>query len=124
MNDVHVYVVRARVIEKVAVGPAAAEVAGSDIAEAVVDAAVEADFRSPVARVPQIRAVVPAPIARGPEQTNRGRFDPCARNPEISAVVAVAPVAGRPDVAVAGANGLRINGEDWWGDRYRENDLR
>src|ERR1700677_2742487 len=124
MNDVHVYVVHARVIEKVPVGPAPAEVSSADVAEAVVDAAVEADFRSPVARVPEIRAIGPTPIARGPEQTNRRRFDPRARYPKISAVVAVAPIAWRPDVAVAGANGLRVNREDWRSDRHRKNDLR
>ena len=53
-DDVHVYVVHVRVIEKVAVGPAAAEVAGADVTETVIDAAVETDFRSPVARVPKI----------------------------------------------------------------------
>jgi len=110
VNYMHVYVVHARVIEKVTVGPAAAEVSGADVSESVVDTAVETDFWAPIASVPEIGAVGPAPVTGRPKQTNRRRFNPCAGNPEISAVVAIAPVTGRPDVALAGANGLRVHG--------------
>ena len=124
VNYVHVYVVRARVVVETTVAPAAAVVSGADVTKAIVNATVEADFRPPVARVPEIRAVGPAPVAGRPEQANRRRFNPRSGNPEISAVVAVAPVAGRPDVAIARANRLRVNGKNWWSDRYRQNDLR
>lgn len=124
VNHVDVHVIHPSVIEEVAAVPAAAEVAGAGVAESVVDAAVEADFRAPVSGVPEIGAVGPAPVAGRPEKTYLGRFHPRARDPEISSVVAIAPVARRPDIAIAGANGLRVNGKDGWGDGDRENDLR
>src|SRR5580658_6422179 len=100
VNYSHVYIVHARVVVKVAVGPPTAVIAGADITETVVDAAIETDLRSPVARVPEVRAVSPTPIAGRPEKADLWRFDPGAGNPEISSVIAVAPVAGRPEVAV------------------------
>src|SRR5580658_9746315 len=107
-----------------AIGPAAAVIAGADITETIVDAAVETDLRSPVARVPEIGAVRPAPITGRPEKADLGRFNPRTGHPEVSAVVAVAPVAGRPEVAVAGANGLRVNGKHRRRDGHGENNLR
>jgi len=124
VNFAHIYIVDARVVVKAAVGPAASVVAGADVTETVVNAAIEADLRSPVARVPEIGAVRPAPVTRRPEHANRGRLNPGAGNPEVSAVIAVAPVAGRPDVTIAGANGLRVNGEHGGRDRHGKYDLR
>jgi hypothetical protein len=68
------------------------------ISVAVIHAAVKADMRSPIACVPGIGAVLPAPVTRRPKQTDRGRFNPGARNP-IIAIRAIRPEAGRPDVA-------------------------
>jgi hypothetical protein len=74
------------VIEEGATAPLAAVEAGFDIAEAVVDASVETNCRSPVTGVPDIETIVPPPIARGPEQAYWSD-DPSAGNPVIAIVV-------------------------------------
>jgi hypothetical protein len=47
--------------------PEAAVIAGTAIAEAVIDAAVEAHVGPPVAVVKDVDAIIPTPIARGPQ---------------------------------------------------------
>src|SRR5271170_87335 len=59
-------VVECGVIAECAVIPETAGIAGADIAEAVINTAIEPDMRSPVTPVPAIDAVVPPPIARCP----------------------------------------------------------
>ena len=122
--DRDVYIVDAAVIEKIAAAPVAAGVADAGITETVVDATVEADLRSPVTGVPDVGAAIPAPVARGPEKSNRGRLDPSSRHPKISAIIAVAPISRRPDVAGFGANGLGVNGQGGRSNRDREKNLR
>src|SRR5690242_7798196 len=90
--------------------PAAAVIAIAGIAVAVVHPAVEAHFGSPVAVVPYIVAVVPGPVAGGPEQPFGGGLHPGARNPVV-AVVAPSPVAGGPDKVRLGARRLVIDGQ-------------
>src|ERR1700757_1339433 len=55
------------VVGKYAASPFAADEADAAVTEAVVNAAVESDVRSPVARVPDVKAAGEAPVARGPE---------------------------------------------------------
>src|SRR5215472_11537694 len=83
--------------------PVTAEEAGTGVAESVVDSAIEANFRSPVAAVPNVEAVIPVPISRSPEQTDFRRKDPRAWNPEV-AIGTVGPIAGDPDVARSWTN--------------------
>src|SRR6266478_2635636 len=90
----HVHVGHRAVVVVGATSPVAAEKADTGVAETVVNAAVEADFGSPV--------------ARRPEETDFRRECPGARNPKV-AVQAVSPVAGNPDIARSWADGLRIN---------------
>src|SRR5216683_6799899 len=92
-----------------ATSPVAAEEADAGVAEAVVNAAIEADFGSPVARVPRVEAVFPSPVPWSPEQTDFRREHPGARNPEV-AVRPISPIAGNPDIARSRADGLSI---DW-----------
>jgi hypothetical protein len=61
-------VVDAAVVEESAAAPIAALVADAGIAVAIRDAAVEADFRTPIAIMKGIDAVVPAPISWRPQQ--------------------------------------------------------
>jgi len=96
------------VVEVRAVSPVAAEEANASVAETVINSAIVADFRSPVASVPVIEAVFPFPIPRGPEQTDLRRLRPGARNPEVT-TRAVSPIAGNPYVAGARADGLHIH---------------
>jgi bacterial/archaeal transporter family protein len=96
------------VVSKYAVLPTAAFEAHAAVTETVVDAAVEADVLSPIAAVPAVKATFKTPVAGRPEKSWRGRGHPSSRNPVI-VVVAVSPVAGRPDVASFRTNGLHVN---------------
>jgi len=99
------------VVETIAV-PIAALVAVSGVAEAVIDAAVVADVASPESKMPAVAValVIVSPVARSPERTGIRRHHPSAGNPVI-AVGGVVPVAGGPDVAVAGAGRLVVLGQ-------------
>ena len=72
VNVVNVHVVHRAVIVEGPVIPISAAIADTTIAEAIVDATVEADVRTPVATIPGVGVGSPAPITRGPEQTNPG----------------------------------------------------
>src|SRR5580704_12054805 len=106
VDNVDVHIIHPAVIEKVAAVPVTTGIAGADVTKSVVDSTVEADLRAPVAGIPKIGAVNPTPVTRRPEKTYFGRFHPRARNPEISTIIAVAPVAWRPDITIARTNGL------------------
>ena len=60
-------IIHGPVVSEDAVSPIAALIARTHIAEAIIDAAIESDMRSPISGVPNIEAVPPAPITRGPE---------------------------------------------------------
>ena len=108
VGDVHIG--HGTVVEVAVVIPVAAHETDADITEAVVDAAVEADVRPPVAGVPQIDAVHETPVARRPQRAGVWRQHPGARHPEI-AVAVQAPVAGHPDIAVGGRRRLGVDGQ-------------
>jgi hypothetical protein len=59
-------IVHIRVVAELIVTPVAALVADATVSVTIVDAAVEADFRTPIAIIPGIPAVVPTPITRSP----------------------------------------------------------
>ena len=108
MNVGDVHVVHGSVVVELPSPPIAAVVSVSGVAEAVIDAAIESDLWAPVAGVPHIGAVIPAPVARGPIKAGLGWHDPGSRNPVV-AVIAPRPVTGRPHIPRTRAEGLRIN---------------
>src|SRR6266705_2960883 len=110
VNDGDVHVGHRAVVVVVATSPVAAEKADTGVAETVVNAAVEADFGSPVARVPNVEAVFPSPIPWSPEQADLRREYPCSRDPEM-AVRTVSPVARDPNVARFRTNRLYVHGQ-------------
>jgi hypothetical protein len=67
ISDVGDVVNRAVVVE-LAITPVSSLVPISVIAISIIDAAIEADFRTPVAGVPQVCAVAPSPITRRPQK--------------------------------------------------------
>src|SRR5580698_9440683 len=85
------------IVGKHAVIPMAAFVSGAAVAEAVIDAAIEADMLPPITGAPDIDAVAPAPIAGRPQQPDFRRLDPGSGNPKVAARTA-GPVAWCPDV--------------------------
>ena len=101
------------VVEVVAV-PVAAEVADTDVAEAVVNTAVVADVRAPVAAVEAVASAVETPVGRGPKSAVVGRRAPDAGNPVVAGR-APGPVAGCPEVVGIGGVGLIVVRERWWG---------
>jgi hypothetical protein len=96
-------------ISNVCAAPVAALVADAAIAVAIRDAAVEADFRTPIAFMKGIDAVVPAPISWRPQQLRFRRQRPRARYPVIARIVIPGPIAGRPDVAWGRDRRLIVN---------------
>src|SRR5215472_10639410 len=117
----HVDVGDGAVVVVIAAAPVAAIEASTGIAEAVVNSAVETDVRSPVAGVPNVESFTPTPIARRPEVTGLRGKHPRTGNPEIvRVVVIVGPVTGNPDVALARADGLRVDGQSWRADANRD----
>jgi hypothetical protein len=109
-------VVDAAVVEESAAAPIAALVADAGIAIAIGDAAVEADFRTPIAFMKGIDAVVPAPISWRPQQLRFRRQRPRARYPVVARIVIPGPIAGRPDVARGRDGRLIVNRQRRWRD--------
>ena len=65
-------VIDGAVVVEVVTSPVSAGVAGANVAESVIHAAVEADVRSPITGMPEISAFMPSPIAGRPEQADGG----------------------------------------------------
>jgi hypothetical protein len=116
-GSVHVHVVEVAaaayvhdcgVVKECAVAPFAAAESHTAVAKAVVNPSIETDVRPPIALVPDIGSIHPAPVAGRPEQTRSWSWDPGSRNPVIS-FIAPSPVPWRPHVAWLGAIRLYIN---------------
>ena len=113
------------VVTEITAIPATAVEPLAGVAIAVVDAAVEAYCRAPVAGVPCIYAVIPAPVAGSPEKSDGRGFDPGSRNPVVVAVACIpGPVAGCPDVVCGGTGRLIVDGKRRRGDGNGDCHLR
>jgi hypothetical protein len=97
------------VVKECAAAPFPAAESHTAESKAVVNASIETDVRSPVAAVPGIVSIYPAPVAGRPEQAWSWRRNPGSRNPVI-AFVSPSPVSWCPHVARLRANRLYING--------------
>src|SRR6202011_1801081 len=85
VGDIHVRDMGKRtIVEELAIAPVPTGEADSKIAAAIVDAAIEADMRSPVAGIPDEVVIHKSPVARGPEQSRFRGEHPCARHPVIA----------------------------------------
>src|SRR6202163_1930201 len=98
----------AAVVKEPVALPIPAEKSRAGITKAIINAAVETDVWSPIAAIPNVEAVIPAPVAGSPKQSD-GSKHPRARNPVVAIVVIPSPVARRPDVALSWTQGLNIN---------------
>lgn len=101
--------------------PIPAEKSGAGVTKAIINAAVETDVRSPIAAIPNVETVIPAPVAGGPKHSD-GSKHPSARNPVVAIVVIPRPVARRPDITLSWTQGLNINGQRRWTDPDRNSD--
>src|ERR1700723_3379078 len=88
--------------------PVPALISDSEIAEAVIDAAVETYVRSPIPCVPDVDAITPTPVARSPQHSNRWGHHPRAGHPVVT-IWSPRPVTRRPDVVGPRTNRLRVN---------------
>jgi hypothetical protein len=95
------------VVEVISI-PIAAVVTDTGVAEAVVDAAVEAYMETPEAAVEAIAVAVEAPVAGCPKRAVVGRSAPRARNPVIAARTPT-PIAGCPEIVGFGSLGLFVH---------------
>ena len=110
------------VVEEVTAAPFAACKPGSEVAEAVVNAAIEADVWAPISAMEPIKATIPAPVSGRPKIARRRCHDPGAGNPVV-AFGTIVPVAWGPDIALAGADRLHVNGENRGGDANIDGEL-
>jgi hypothetical protein len=104
--------VHSAVVVEVVALPITAVIAASRIAEAVVDAAVEANVRTPEAAVKDVAAAEESPISGGPESSIEGWSAPGAGNPVV-ARRSVSPVPGSPEIVGSGGFGLFVFGQRW-----------
>lgn len=107
-DDRRIHIRDRPVVEEVVVVPVSAIVTPAHIAMPVIDAAVIADVRSPIAMVPAEAAIHPSPITGSPQRADVRRNDPRARYPKESRRL-VSPVTGSPQVVRAWAYGLCIH---------------
>jgi hypothetical protein len=112
-DDMDVDVGDSAVVGEVSAAPFAADEAYAKVAKAVVNPAVEADTRSPVAGMPDVHAAAKPPVTGSPKQARLRSEDPGARNPVVVARPP-GPIARRPDIVGPGANGLGIDWQRRW----------
>jgi hypothetical protein len=70
VDDRAIYVGHLRVVKILATSPVAAIKSEAGIAEAVINTAIEAYRRPPIAGVPEIQAIRESPITRGPQESH------------------------------------------------------
>src|ERR1019366_373177 len=123
VGDVHV--VHGTVVKKVSAVPTPAFVTLTEIAEAVIDPAVEAYVRTPVAVIENKSVASPTPIGWSPQETDFRRHHPCARHPVVIAdVVIVGPVARCPEITVPRTKRLLIDRQGGRAEPNGHADLR
>src|SRR5437763_5891149 len=105
----HADVVDRAVVVEAVVAPFTAVESIAGVAVAIVNAAIEAHMRPPIASMPSVESVIPAPPSRSPKHSDRCH-DPGSGHPVIAVVIAPCPISGRPDHSGPGAHGLRVYG--------------
>ena len=121
IRDIHI--THRAVVEEGSIIPVAASIADASVAEAVIDATIEADTLAPVSFIPGERVAAPPPITGSPEQASRWGLDPRTRHPKI-AFIAITPVAGRPQIASRGNHGLCVHRQRGRSDHDGHAELR
>jgi len=98
------------VVKKVAIFPAAAIVTATKVAIAIINPAIETDLCSPIALVENVVVAIFSPVAWSPKIADFGSHDPRSWYP-IIVVITVCPITRGPDVVIAGADGLLVDGQ-------------
>jgi hypothetical protein len=104
-----VYTYYSGVVAETASFPSAAAIAMATITVAIVNAAIKAHMRPPVACVKSVYATGIAPVSRRPVKAGVWRGHPDPWYPVVAAfVIIIGPVAGLPYIAVSRAFRLYI----------------
>src|SRR5215471_18092853 len=61
------------IVDEHAIVPPATFISDAAVSKAVIDSAIETNVGTPIARVPYVDPVAPAPITRGPQQSHGRR---------------------------------------------------
>ncbi|RXH58751.1 hypothetical protein GRAN_2061 [Granulicella sibirica] len=117
----HAHVIDRGVVGEVSAFPAPAAEANAAKAEAVVHATVEANVGSPITFMKAVDTTGEAPVRRRPEDSDAGRLDPDAGNPVVP-LRTVGPITGVPEITVARADGLCVNGQNGGCETDRDKD--
>src|ERR1700730_4846413 len=88
--------------------PAPAFIPVAEVAETVIDAAIETNHRPPIAFVKVVSPAAPGPIGRRPQVSRPRRGHPRPRHPVIIVPIP-RPVTGRPDVAFGWTDRLLVH---------------
>ncbi len=110
VGDVDINAVDGAVVVEVIAVPVATVITDTGVAEAIVDATVEADMGAPKAAMEAPTATPPAPVTGGPEGSVVGRSAPGAGDPVVASGTPV-PVAGGPEIVGRGGDGLLVDGQ-------------
>jgi hypothetical protein len=122
IGDMNAAEVRNRpVVVKRATAPVAALKTNTAVSVPVVNTTVETYVGAPIALVPRINTVTPAPVPRRPQQTRGGCHHPSARHPVI-VIVTVSPIARCPDVSHSRTRWLYVHRQRGWRDGDRNSD--
>ena len=110
MHDCDIHIVEGAVVVEMAASPVAALVTEADVAKAVIDATIKADVRTPIAMVKAVAVVTVSPVTGRPESAFVRSLNPHTGNP-IVACRRISPVAGGPEITVAGSWRLVVVGQ-------------
>ena len=101
-------VVDIAVIEEMTAVPISTGISHTGEAKPIINATVEADVRTPISGMPNVRTAAPTPVTGGPKQARVRSNHPCSGHPVVAGR-APSPIAGSPHVAIAGTWRLRVN---------------
>ena len=121
VNRGDIYIGDRAIVEEPPIVPTSAFEAFSGITKTIVDSAIETDMGTPIAVIENIMSFVPGPVWWSPEIAGlRGQY-PGAWNPVIVAfVITPRPIAWRPNVTLAGAERLLVDGKRWRAETHRK----
>ena len=106
LGDINV--VHRTIVKKVVVVPTSTFEAVTKVTETIVNPAIEANLRTPIAIIENISAVLPIPSNPESRANRLPELDPRARNPEI-VVSPVGPIARNPQIPASRTAGLLIH---------------
>jgi hypothetical protein len=107
--DGSVYIHNGGVVPESASLPDSPDKSHPGITSSIVNATIKSDVRAPVAGVPAIDSANITPVPWCPEQSDRRRGYPYARDPVITCFP-IGPIAGSPHIPFHRAGGLNVYG--------------